>query len=346
MNLNPEDQAEPSDVPTPSGSENPTNGSSDTQGFSVGSDYIARRLPLIVPISATLVAILIASASILGITMMLSGKDAKSDLATSQGLDPGDKDSNGIPDELQDENNDGIPDSQQLDENNELTSRSAEPAAPAVAATDLTGGAGKSAVWHYANGQGYSYDLRITVFPPATSGQNGDNPIGDACDFDPAVDIAVAGVLDATATTAGFDTLIRASFVIEHEQGDYTGNGTKPTDHDDRIGVEQYFNPDPKCISYSSTNSWGYGQPPAAGVVWDEPVAKGTTVRHRFTVIVKNYVSPRTPSGDTALLDWVTIRPMATAIKRVGDTDTYADQDGQSLFRSARGLTLSGNEVG
>ncbi|KAA1376295.1 hypothetical protein [Aeromicrobium fastidiosum] len=208
---------------------------------------------------------------------------------------------------------------------------------PAVAGTSR---------WDYATEDGYSYDLEISVKEPVEGGVNGDNVIGSVCDFDPALDIAVPGVLRATATTADFGTSIRAAFIVQHIDGDYSGAGTPPTRDDDRVRVEQYFSSDPTCREYSSTNLWGYAAPEASSVAFGDPVAAGDTVEHRFTVIVKNYRSPNTPDGDRALLDWITIRPMAKGPGRVGEPGTFSDQKGTDLYSSSVGLTLSGRQVG
>ncbi|MFT4287302.1 DUF2510 domain-containing protein [Nocardioides sp.] len=207
-------------------------------------------------------------------------------------------------------------------------------------------GPAHSASWDYANEAGYSYRLTISLYDPVDGGLSGGHQIGEACDFDPAADIAIPGVMEAVATTAGFATDLRASFIIEHIAGDYTGAGVMPSKDDDRVRVEQYFSDGSECREYSSTNIWGYGAPSAASVHWENPVEEGGRVSHRFTVIVKDYLTPRTPEGDAALLDWITIRPMATTGGEMGDADTYLDVAGTDLYRSERGLTLSGEQVG
>jgi hypothetical protein len=58
-------------------------------------------------------------------------------------------------------------------------------------------------------------------------------------------------------------------------------------------------------------------------------------------IIVRNYFTPATPNGDSALLDWITIRPMFSG--SAGTSGQFIDVDSNDLGAySGVGMTLSG----
>jgi hypothetical protein len=255
------------------------------------------------------------------------------------------------------------------------TDAAAEAAAAAQAAAAAedakkaeTAAAAKAAVpahsnsWNFVNGSKYTYTLTINLWEPsaAPSAAHPANPalsVGSVCGFDPATDIAIPAEFVTEATTAGFPTLVSVSalFVNAETGGSngrgslgastaYTGSGAKPADHDNRLSVEQWFGTEsqPQCRIYSSTNMWGGGGASSFGASWSVPFQQGQTGKHDFFVIVKNYLSPATPDGDAALLNWITLRPMFSG-GDVGKTETYVDADSAYVgIYSSVGITLSG----
>lgn len=197
-----------------------------------------------------------------------------------------------------------------------------------------------SATWSMLSANGFSYDVTVSAFPALTGGSNGTHTIGSKCSFNPQVDIAIPVLVNFTATTEGFETPIKASFISKHQTNRaYQGAGVAPVREDKRLRVESYYSKETKCRTWSSTNLWGDTN--LAGVEWDDPVPTGESREHRFTVIITNFRTPNTPDGDWELLDWIELRPTIAA---ASDTTTgqYSDVDGMNLNVSRRGLTLSG----
>jgi hypothetical protein len=209
--------------------------------------------------------------------------------------------------------------------------------------------------WHFKNAAGFSYDLMIGISDPMDKGAaqrrhptDSTAVIGSACDIDNATDAVIPGYLEATATTQGFDTEISASFTFNHstEQSPYDGHGVAPSNDDSRIEVEQYLSTGAECVDLSSTNSWGYGAPEPVTVHWSVPQADGASVTSAFTVIIHDFYSPATPSGDSDLLRWLTIRPLWSgwADDHPGSASTFSDTeltDSLPVY-SPRGLPLAG----
>jgi len=170
--------------------------------------------------------------------------------------------------------------------------------------------------WNFANQSGYSYRMSFTVGAPGRFHKDETHPAssaaryGSACSIDAATDLVIPVTWSATATTSGYKTRIAMRALIQQTGVAYTGAGIAPYDGDDRVLIEQYFTSGPVCNTESSTNIWGYGHSDGFGVQFNDPIAEGDRAQAAFTVIIKNYFTPATPQGDTALLDWISIRPL------------------------------------
>lgn len=201
--------------------------------------------------------------------------------------------------------------------------------------------------WNFANEAGFSYRLAIDVASPAQSHpEDSSFKVGASCGFDATRDIAVPVTLSATATTAGYETPISARFTLNSDNYRYGGDGVAPHRDDDRVRVEQKFSDGTECKTLSSTNLWGYAQPPGIGVSWQSPIAEGRTVQHQLFVIVKDYYLPAHPKGDVALLDFIAIRPLFGGNNQDA-ANMYRDTDGANLgIYSNRRLTLNGTTLG
>lgn len=176
--------------------------------------------------------------------------------------------------------------------------------------------------------------------------------IENVCSVDPQFDVVIPAYWVAKATTLGFNTPIsmRAIFASEGTgnltNGEYTGRGVAPYRGDSRLSVAQNFSDSPKCSTFSSTDIWGYGASNGFGVEWSDTFSFGRSAYHSFFIVVKNYYSPATPQGDSALLDFIMFRPLFGGDN--GDAAmVYGDVDGASLgIYSNRGITLNGKVIG
>ncbi|WP_311213786.1 MULTISPECIES: hypothetical protein [unclassified Arthrobacter] len=207
--------------------------------------------------------------------------------------------------------------------------------------------------WKFANDSGYSYTMSIGLWDTVTVPADGTvvHPgkssflLGGTCSYDPQRDAVIPGALGAKVTTESFTTAVSMKAIISSSGLDlekYAGAGVAPAREDKRIQVAQSFESGPSCKAFSSENSVGYGEAGGFGVKWTDPQQPGATLSHHFFIIVKNYRSPATPSGDQDLLNAIGIRPISS-----GDTS-----DAGSVFkevgeptqgkRNYRGLTLSG----
>ncbi|MBU1250720.1 MAG: hypothetical protein KJ659_11215 [Actinobacteria bacterium] len=204
-----------------------------------------------------------------------------------------------------------------------------------------------ASTWKYANDSGFSYDLRFTLERPTRGATARSHPLAsdftaeNVCSVSES-DLVIPGSLTAVATTEGYDTPISVNFTLNSGGLEYSGTGIPPTRYDDRVRVAQMFSDGGKCSTLSSTNAWGYAQPPAIGVSWQEPLSTGTSVRHAFFIIIQNYYLPAHPDGDPALLDYIAINPLFGG----SNTDAammYRDVDGANLgIYSNRRMTMNG----
>jgi type II secretory pathway pseudopilin PulG len=201
----------------------------------------------------------------------------------------------------------------------------ADAAAAAAAAAAAEAAARASRTWTMSDSQGYGFTAYLEVEAPTTtaSGTIGNTltddgysyEIGDACGFDPAVDVAVPVTMTVTATTQGFDTDISALITISQ-------SGRVTTPHE--IVVEAYYSEGPECQTPT------YGSTILNGVHWAEPMATGASGSHQFYVIIRQWKTPATPGGDTAFLDNVSMRVSG------GQSSSYGTSSNQLLFLSNR----------
>jgi Alpha-tubulin suppressor and related RCC1 domain-containing proteins len=205
-----------------------------------------------------------------------------------------------------------------------------------------------SNVWHFANESGYKYTFTIKIWNPILEAKsdiplhpaNAEDTLGSASEFDPITDLAIPAQFVVDYTTANFNSDIEAGALFVNDSsstGPYSGSGVPPVRGDKRINVELFYPDGPKSIVYSSTNLWGYGEADSFGAKWSS-MANGQTGHLEFFIIIHNYFSPAIPEGDTALLDWITLRPMGVYGFRDADNknpDIYSDV----------GITLSGKVV-
>lgn len=222
-----------------------------------------------------------------------------------------------------------------------------EPVTPPASTLDA------SASWSFRNQAGYSYDMTISLGEPVrfepdssqTHPRSSDSMYGSACTIDPESDIIIPAEWTATATTQGFDTEVKMSAIISDTGEGYQGSGIAPNREDGRVSIEQYFSDGPNCADFSSTNLWGYAQAGGFGVSFLEPMTTGKTSRHAFIIVVRDYFTPATPDGDTALLDWIVVRPLAGGDKTDGAA-VYTDIGPMNMgIYSMSGLTLNGRFV-
>lgn len=196
-------------------------------------------------------------------------------------------------------------------------------AAAAQAAAEAAALAART--WTMSDSQGYGFTASLAVDAPTTSasGTIGNTltddgysfELGDACGFDPAVDVAVPVKMTVTATTQGFDTDISALITIAQ-------SGRVSTPHE--VVVEAYFTEGPECKTPT------YGSTILDGVHWAEPMATGASGGHQFYVIIRQWKTPATPNGDVAFLDNVSMRVSG------GQGSTYGTSSNQLLFLSNR----------
>jgi hypothetical protein len=203
--------------------------------------------------------------------------------------------------------------------------------------------------WYFANKSGYTYTFTIKIWEPILDAESGvsvhpantDSVLGGACEFDPVTDLAIPGQYAVEYTTEKFSSdniEVYMLFLNDLSTGPYSGPGVPPAQGDNRLSVEQFYLDGPICENYSSTG-WG---PSNFGGKWaDYSFSYGQIGAAGFFIIVHDYFSPVTPNGDTALLDWIIIRPMAINV-----IDGFKDTDDRSSFPySYVGMTLSGKVV-
>lgn len=207
--------------------------------------------------------------------------------------------------------------------------------------------------WSFSNKAGFSYDMTMSVgaatryskdSPPSFSQGTTTRKAGTACTIDPVKDVVIPVTWSAKATTQNFKTKISMRAIFRQVNQKYAGVGIAPFDRDDRVMVEQFFSSGPECSTFSSTNLWGYGQAGGFGTVFQEELAAGASVQTRFFVIVKNYYTPATPTGDAALLDWITIRPIFGG-DNGDDANVYREANASLGVYSLTGITLNGDIV-
>ena len=208
--------------------------------------------------------------------------------------------------------------------------------------------------WHFTSNDGYTFDLSLQIgssvtddtFTYVPSGHDSCNKIAalpggdqvqcetaklaDICsDFDASTMIAIPITATFTATTKGFDTPVAARFALG-TTGKYGGPDQLATS---QVEVATVYSGDgPQCTGPS-----GYGALPSLGVNFANPMKTGATGTFQFDVILQKWRTPGSPSGDSALLDYLTVVPSGTTAS--GTTTSYSP-DSQKM------LTLSNAAVG
>lgn len=206
--------------------------------------------------------------------------------------------------------------------------------------------------WHFANESGYAFDVVLQAGGATSTAPDGTG-LESICSFDPLTDIAIPFTAKLTPVTQGFDTNVAANFSITHRGGEYAGGGTPPSSGDDRIRIALFYSGGPTCQTKSSTN------PPISftgtegkfGIQYNDPTPAGKTLTWSFVLIVKDYRTPASPSGEQALLDWITVVPMASDVNGNGfgdAADFFPDGMGWDthLGASTRGVNLRNAVIG
>lgn len=204
--------------------------------------------------------------------------------------------------------------------------------------------------WHFTSNDGYTFDVTLQAGAPVTddsftyapAGSSGCNinPLpgqtkcetvklaGVCTDFDPSTMIAVPVTATFTATTKGFDTTLAGNFAIR-SNGTYQGSDATASS---QVELATVYSDGGHCLKPN-----GSGAGPTMGVSWDTPAKTGTTETHHFDVILQKWRTPAAPSGDRALLDYLTVTLGNTTVS--GTTTTYTPD-------SRKALTLNGAVVG
>jgi hypothetical protein len=142
--------------------------------------------------------------------------------------------------------------------------------------------------WSTVSQLGYTFSATMTVgavgdggtgHPGAPSFQP-----GDACGFDAATDAFLPLTLEVINATAGYEAKMQSGWILR------TASPETVT-----VLVEANYSDGPKC-SYPDD----YTGNVATGTLWNEPIASGKSGRGVFFIILKNYFSPRYPTGNTA----------------------------------------------
>lgn len=221
-------------------------------------------------------------------------------------------------------------------------------AAAAAAATKQAEAAAAAAArtWHFTSNDGFSFDLSLQIgssvtddtFTYVPSGQDscgvtvqcGTAKLADICsDFGPSTMVAIPITATFTATTKGFDTPVVGNFAVG-ATGDYGGPDRSATSQVEIATA--YSGEGPHCTGSSS-----YGSLPSLGVNWTNPMKTGAKGTFRFDVILQKWRTPASPSGDSALLDYLTVVPSGGTA--AGTTTSYSSD-------SRKVLTLNGAAVG
>jgi len=229
--------------------------------------------------------------------------------------------------------------------------KAAAEASAEAAAASASAAAAEARTWHYKSADGYSFDLTMSVGAPRTSGTLGEYAtpagcntltdancklttvaVGEGCGgFDAKTMIAIPVDVTLTATTKDFDTRVGASFKIG-VSGDYSGPNNVGYDFLSRyVQEETVYSSGPDCASV------GDYSPSDFGVSWPKAVTNGESRSFRFEIIIAKWVTPNAPTGDAALLDWITVSPVGTTPTDSGITYNPG---------SAKSMTLKGDISG
>lgn len=209
-----------------------------------------------------------------------------------------------------------------------------------------------SHIWSFSNQKGYSYNLRLAVGTPlGYSAESADAYgliyqdgteilIGSACDIDPETDGIIPLRRTATATTDGYDTVISTGFSLRMSPQEYGDDGTLPSEDDNRIRVESYFSNGPKCDWFSSDNrvegdSFSISR---------SALSKSEEMISYSSIIIKDYFTPATPEGDTALLDAIMVTPVAAGLSSE-PAEIFREADMESGTFSRTSVTLNGDLI-
>ena len=215
----------------------------------------------------------------------------------------------------------------------------------------LESGSGTGLVgdWQFSNPAGFSYTTTLSVHVPVRPTAEVAHPsdsafiAGQSCSIDPESDLVVPVSLVATATTSEFDTPISVSFIVSGGHASYGGTGVEPSQSDQRLEIEQQFSSGNTCTTVSSAVG-DYLGIDKFGVEGAEPTAEGGRIGHDFFVIIHDYYLPVQPKGDTALLDFIAVIPVAIG-SYDAPNEVYTEVGSQSAASPTR-LTLSGKLVG
>lgn len=212
-----------------------------------------------------------------------------------------------------------------------------------------------SHIWSFSNQKGYSYNLRLAVGTPlGYSAESADAYgliyqdgteilIGSACDIDPETDGIIPLRRTATATTDGYDTVISTGFSLRMSPQEYGDDDTLPSEDDNRIRVESYFSNGPKCDWFSSDNRVGQGDSFFESIS-RSALSKSEEMISYSSIIIKDYFTPATPEGDTALLDAIMVTPVAAGLSSE-PAEIFREADMESGTFSRTSVTLNGDLI-
>lgn len=210
-------------------------------------------------------------------------------------------------------------------------------------------------VWSFSSQKGYSYDLQIEMGEPIRySNESADlygwtyqdgteMVVGAICDIDPETDGIVPMRRTAIPTTEGYDTRVNTTLIIQLAPAEYVGSGIAPAAGDHRINVESYYSKSADCDWFSSHNSMRGGDS-TFGSSLAYALAKGRKQISYSSIIIKDYFTPTTPEGDTALLDAIMITPVSAGLSSE-PAEIFREADMESDTFSRTSVTLNGDLI-
>jgi hypothetical protein len=183
----------------------------------------------------------------------------------------------------------------------------------AAVAAAAAAAAQKARTWHMDAGNGYTYDVILTVGKPTTGATDSGHTVGGVCtDFDPSTDLAVPFTATVTSTTKNFDIpeLSVAFYTYGFGKvqlltgGWFIGNPFSATESGTYEAEEYYGSTSDSCWKPAGSLSAGL-----INVHWGGGLPAGATYTWNFTFIVKGYKSPKHPQGDSRVLSGIGLSP-------------------------------------
>ena len=184
-------------------------------------------------------------------------------------------------------------------------------------------GASNAVRWRTTSQLGYAFDNVLIAFGPSKTAPtyplSDSLVVGAACGFDATTDAVVRVQLRTTNATAGYDAELQSSWKLR------VGDTETVT-----AVVEANFSDGPSCISAS-----GSSNDVNVGISWGEPVSPNASRIMNFYVILRNYYSPRYPSGSAGDLRRISIEGAA-----------YSSPDDPVVTLKSEKRSLDGKKIG